>query len=76
MDVEGGQLATTSTMVLKTELCCFSGSKIYPWKSIKFIRSDSQVFLFVNSKCKQYFHKKLKPSKHTWTTMYRKEEVA
>uniref|UniRef100_A0A8R7TXZ9 Large ribosomal subunit protein eL24-related N-terminal domain-containing protein n=1 Tax=Triticum urartu TaxID=4572 RepID=A0A8R7TXZ9_TRIUA len=30
-------------MVLKTELCRFSGQKIYPGKGIRFIRSDSQV---------------------------------
>ncbi|URE41395.1 60S ribosomal protein [Musa troglodytarum] len=29
-------------MVLKTELCRFSGSKIYPGKGIRFVRSDSQ----------------------------------
>nr|7QIW_Y Chain Y, TRASH domain-containing protein [Solanum lycopersicum]7QIZ_Y Chain Y, TRASH domain-containing protein [Solanum lycopersicum] len=60
-------------MVLKTELCRFSGAKIYPGRGIRFIRSDSQVFLFVNSKCKHYFHNKLKPSKLTWTAMYRKQ---
>ncbi|CAK7343336.1 unnamed protein product [Dovyalis caffra] len=60
-------------MVLKTELCRFSGAKIYPGKGIRFIRSDSQVFLFANSKCKRYFHNKLKPSKLTWTAMYRKQ---
>ncbi|KAD4585011.1 hypothetical protein R6Q59_036342 [Mikania micrantha] len=60
-------------MVLKTELCRFSGQKIYPGKGIRFIRSDSQVFLFANSKCKRYFHNKLKPSKLTWTAMYRKQ---
>ncbi|KAI3901178.1 hypothetical protein MKW92_012347 [Papaver armeniacum] len=60
-------------MVLKTELCRFSGAKIYPGRGIRFIRSDSQLFLFVNSKCKRYFHNKLKPSKLTWTTMYRKQ---
>ncbi|KAL5065826.1 hypothetical protein RYX36_027563, partial [Vicia faba] len=60
-------------MVLKTELCRFSGAKIYPGRGIRFIRSDSQVFLFVNSKCKRYFHNKLKPSKLTWTAMYRKQ---
>ncbi|KAK3039281.1 hypothetical protein RJ639_027985 [Escallonia herrerae] len=32
-----------------------------------------EVFLFVNSKCKRYFHNKLKPSKLTWTAMYRKQ---
>ncbi|MFS7936223.1 putative ribosomal protein L24e/L24 superfamily [Helianthus anomalus] len=31
------------------------------------------VFLFANSKCKRYFHNKLKPSKLTWTAMYRKQ---
>ncbi|KAH7513988.1 hypothetical protein FEM48_Zijuj11G0041000 [Ziziphus jujuba var. spinosa] len=31
------------------------------------------VFLFANSKCKRYFHNRLKPSKLTWTAMYRKQ---
>ncbi|KVI10152.1 Ribosomal protein L24e, conserved site-containing protein [Cynara cardunculus var. scolymus] len=56
-----------------TELCRFSGQKIYPGRGIRFIRSDSQVFLFANSKCKRYFHNKLKPSKLTWTAMFRKQ---
>ncbi|KAG5558530.1 hypothetical protein RHGRI_008463 [Rhododendron griersonianum] len=75
-------------MVLKTELCRFSGAKIYPGRGIRFVRSDSQVFiklkvicsvcsmkvfLFANSKCKRYFHNRLKPSKLCWTAMYRKQ---
>ncbi|GAB2276844.1 60S ribosomal protein L24 [Dionaea muscipula] len=60
-------------MVLKTELCRFSGAKIYPGRGIRFVRADSQVFLFANSKCKRYFHNKLKPSKLTWTAVYRKQ---
>ncbi|CAI7876742.1 unnamed protein product [Closterium sp. NIES-54] len=60
-------------MVLKTELCRFSGAKIYPGRGIRFIRADSQVFLFVNAKCKQYFHNRLKPSKLDWTAIYRKQ---
>uniref|UniRef100_A0A0C9S7T0 TSA: Wollemia nobilis Ref_Wollemi_Transcript_12825_807 transcribed RNA sequence n=1 Tax=Wollemia nobilis TaxID=56998 RepID=A0A0C9S7T0_9CONI len=60
-------------MVLKTEICRFSGAKIYPGRGIRFVRADSQVFLFVNSKCKRYFHNRLKPSKLTWTAMYRKQ---
>ncbi|KAL2547353.1 TRASH domain-containing protein [Forsythia ovata] len=62
-----------TTMVLKTELCRFSGAKIYPGKGIRFIRSDSQVFLFANSKCKRYFHNRLRPAKLTWTAVYRKQ---
>uniref|UniRef100_A0A7N0SX66 Large ribosomal subunit protein eL24-related N-terminal domain-containing protein n=1 Tax=Kalanchoe fedtschenkoi TaxID=63787 RepID=A0A7N0SX66_KALFE len=50
-------------MVLKTELCRFSGQKIYPGKGIRFIRSDSQ----------RYFHNRLKPAKLTWTAIYRKQ---
>ncbi|KAG1338220.1 zinc finger protein VAR3, chloroplastic [Cocos nucifera] len=57
----------------RTELCRFSGAKIYPGKGIRFVRSDSQVFLFANSKCKRYFHNRLKPAKLTWTAMYRKQ---
>ncbi|KMZ73829.1 60S ribosomal protein L24 [Zostera marina] len=60
-------------MVLKTELCRFSGAKIYPGRGIRFVRSDSQVFLFVNSKCKHYFHNRLRPAKLTWTAMFRKQ---
>ncbi|RAL44561.1 unnamed protein product [Cuscuta campestris] len=60
-------------MVLKTELCRFSGGKIYPGRGIRFVRQDSQVFLFVNSKCKRYFHNRLKPAKLTWTAVYRKQ---
>ncbi|XP_004305372.1 PREDICTED: 60S ribosomal protein L24-like [Fragaria vesca subsp. vesca] len=65
--------AAGAAMVLKTELCRFSGAKIYPGRGIRFIRSDSQVFLFINSKCKRYFHNRLKPSKITWTAMFRKQ---
>ncbi|XP_047069670.1 60S ribosomal protein L24-like isoform X2 [Lolium rigidum] len=60
-------------MVLKTELCRFSGIKIYPGRGIRFVRSDSQVFLFFNSKCKRYFHNRLKPGKLSWTTLFRKQ---
>ncbi|XP_024369752.1 large ribosomal subunit protein eL24 [Physcomitrium patens] len=60
-------------MVLKTEVCRFSGRKIYPGRGIRFIRSDSQVFLFLNSKCKRYFHNRLKPAKLSWTALFRKQ---
>ncbi|CAA3001298.1 60S ribosomal L24-like [Olea europaea subsp. europaea] len=31
------------------------------------------VFLFANSKCKRYFHNRLRPAKLTWTAVYRKQ---
>ncbi|CAL9163523.1 unnamed protein product [Musa hybrid cultivar] len=33
----------------------------------------SQVFLLADSKCKRYFHNRLKPAKLTWTAMDRKQ---
>ncbi|KAF7061804.1 hypothetical protein CFC21_068470 [Triticum aestivum] len=60
-------------MVLKTELGRFSGAKIYLGKGIRFIRSECQVFLFSNSKCKRYFRNHLKPAKLTWTARFRKQ---
>ncbi|KAF9594317.1 hypothetical protein IFM89_030446, partial [Coptis chinensis] len=56
-----------------TELCRFSGVKIYPGRGIRFVCADSQVFLYLISKCKRYFHNRLKPSKLTWTAMYMKQ---
>ncbi|KZV31930.1 hypothetical protein F511_42004 [Dorcoceras hygrometricum] len=59
--------------IIRTELCRFSGAKIYPGRGIRFIRSDSQVFLFLSSKCKRYFHNRLRPAKLNWTAIYRKQ---
>ncbi|KAL3637971.1 hypothetical protein CASFOL_018419 [Castilleja foliolosa] len=58
-----------------TELCRFSGVNIYPGRGFRFIHSDSQVFLFVNSKCKRYFHNRLRPAKLTWTADVAAEAV-
>ncbi|URE06752.1 60S ribosomal protein [Musa troglodytarum] len=35
--------------------------------------TEERVFLFANSKCKYYFHNRLKPAKLTWTAMYRRQ---
>ncbi|KAL8510933.1 hypothetical protein ACS0TY_017663 [Phlomoides rotata] len=64
---------TFAAMVLKTEVCRFSGQKIYLGRGIRFIRSDSQIFLYANSKWKRYFHNRLRPAKLSWTAMYRKQ---
>ncbi|KAJ0667676.1 putative ribosomal protein L24e/L24 superfamily [Helianthus annuus] len=59
----------------RTELCRFSGQKIYPGRGIRFIISDSQVFLFANSKCKKVLSQQAEASKLTWTAMYRKQHT-
>merc|ERR1719230_8097 len=59
-------------MVLKTETCRYSGLKIYTGHGMKYIRGDSQTFLFLNAKCKSLFNQRKKPSKLAWTFQYRK----
>jgi len=41
-------------------------------QGIKLARTDCQVFLFLNAKCKRLFNNKLKASKLAWTALYRK----
>ena len=61
-----------ATMVLKTEVCRFSGLKIYPGHGMRLTKTDSQTFLFLNAKCKRLFNLRLRPAKLAWTTQYRK----
>lgn len=60
-------------MVLKTNTCRFSGLRIYPGKGMIFIRTDGQHYMFLNKKCKSYYHNRLRPAKLAWTVTYRKQ---
>jgi large subunit ribosomal protein L24e len=57
---------------MKTELCSFSGFKIYPGKGKIFVRGDSKSFRFINGKAESYFLQRLKPSKLDWTVVFRR----
>ncbi|GAB0497671.1 hypothetical protein MMPV_009008 [Pyropia vietnamensis] len=59
-------------MVVKTEVCQYSGFRIYPGHGSRFVRGDGKLFLFANSKCKASFHLKRKAAKRPWTVLYRK----
>eukprot|EP00296_Roombia_truncata_P001824 JP437661.1.p2 GENE.JP437661.1~~JP437661.1.p2 ORF type:complete len:155 (-),score=57.51 JP437661.1:72-536(-) len=59
-------------MVVKTEVCAFSGLKIYPGKGSRFVRVDSRMFLFIDAKCAASYHMKRNPRKLCWTQFYRK----
>ena len=59
-------------MVLKTEVCRFSGLKIYPGHGMRLTKTDNQTYLFLNAKCKRLFNLRLRPAKLAWTTQYRK----
>jgi len=59
-------------MVVKTEVCAFSGSKIYPGHGITFVRIDNKAFKFVSCKVKSYFAHRWNPRKLAWTQMFRR----
>lgn len=59
-------------MVVKTELCNFSGFRIYPGHGRRMIRIDSKPFWFLDHRCHNDFHMKRNPRKISWTALYRR----
>ena len=58
---------------LKTDLCRFSGKRVYPGHGMRYYKTDSTTYLFADAKCKRLFNHRLRPSKLAWTTIYRKQ---
>merc|ERR1711918_232159 len=58
------------SMVVKTELCNFSGMRIYPGHGRRMIRGDSKPFWFLDGRCHADFHMKRNPRKLSWTQLY------
>ncbi|DBA03498.1 TPA: hypothetical protein N0F65_011399 [Lagenidium giganteum] len=70
-------------MVIKTETCSFSESRIYPGHGSRYIRRDGTAYIFINAKSKSLFMQRKKPAKIVWTLGWRRmnkkikvEEVA
>merc|ERR1712086_133424 len=61
-----------TTMVVKTDVCAFSGLRIYPGHGARFFRCDGKTFQFLNSKNKRCFHMRRNPRKLNWTQIYRR----
>lgn len=61
-----------AAMVVKTELCSFSGLRIYPGHGIQYVRTDQKGFRFLNRKAKSYFLQRFNPRKIAWTQLYRR----
>ncbi|SCV00127.1 LANO_0F05314g1_1 [Lachancea nothofagi CBS 11611] len=68
---------------MKVEIDSFSGAKIYPGRGTLFIRGDSKIFRFQNSKSSSLFKQRKNPRRIAWTVLFRKhhkkgitEEVA
>lgn len=65
-------LDTPTARVHRTELCFYSGFRIYPGHGRRYIRSDGRQYVFINAKSESSFHMKRKAAKHSWTQLYRR----
>ena len=59
-------------MVVKTDVCSFSGARIYPGHGILYVRADQKPFKFVSRKSKSLFTQRLNPRKIAWTQLFRR----
>ncbi|CDK27267.1 unnamed protein product [Kuraishia capsulata CBS 1993] len=57
---------------MKVEIDSFSGAKIYPGRGTLFVRGDSKIFRFQNSKSASLFHQRKNPRRISWTVLYRR----
>ncbi|KIM51623.1 hypothetical protein SCLCIDRAFT_1224318 [Scleroderma citrinum Foug A] len=57
---------------MKLEIDSFSGYRIYPSKGKLFVRGDSKIFRFANSKNASLFLQRKNPRKIAWTQVYRR----
>merc|ERR1712096_513505 len=58
-------------MVVKTEICNYSGFRIYPGHGKKFVRSDQKMFTFITAKTERCFLMKRRNLTTKWTVQYR-----
>merc|ERR1711893_194231 len=58
---------------MRTEICQFSGLKIYPGHGKSFVRFDGKKVILINGKAEKLLKKKKNPRKITWTILYRRK---
>ena len=63
---------TSSAMVIKTQLCAFSESRIYPGHGSMCCRRDGQTFWLGSKKAKSMYEQRKKPQKLAWTQAWRR----
>merc|ERR1712146_584071 len=66
------KLSSSFEMVVKTELCQYSGFRIYPGHGKKYVRLDQKMFTFVNAKAERCFKMKRRNLTTKWTVSYRR----
>merc|ERR1739841_502507 len=65
-------LSCSFEMVVKTDLCNYSGFRIYPGHGKKFVRSDQKLFTFITAKTARCFLMKRRNLTTKWTVQYRR----
>jgi len=65
-------------MVVKTDICLFSGYKIYPGHGVRYVpctnvQSTRPVFTFVSTKALALFLERRNPRVVRWTQLYRRQ---
>merc|ERR1712121_138388 len=68
-----GLLRVYSGINVWTELCQFSGLKIYPGHGKRYTRIDTRSFMLLSSKCEALHLAKKNPRKISWTVLYRRK---
>ncbi|CAF0712954.1 unnamed protein product [Brachionus calyciflorus] len=58
---------------MKTELCLFSGFKIYPGHGKRVVKPDLRTLVFINRKCEASYNFKRNPRTINWTVLYRRK---
>merc|ERR1711981_1106776 len=61
-----------SKMVVKTDLCNYSGFRIYPGHGKKYVRGDQKMFTFITAKSERCFKMKRRNLTTKWTVQYRR----
>merc|ERR1712139_607466 len=67
-----GPPSCSFAMVVKTELCNYSGFRIYPGHGKKFVRSDQKMFTFITAKSAACHEMKRRNLTTKWTVSYRR----
>ncbi|OAF70786.1 60S ribosomal protein L24 [Intoshia linei] len=60
-------------MEFKTDICVYSGFKIYPGHGKRIIKIDGKVLNFITNKCMRLQEKKKNPRDVRWTVYYRRK---
>jgi len=58
---------------MRTEMCQFSGLKVFPGHGKNYIKADGKRVVLINGKSEVLYKNKKNPRKVTWTILYRRK---